>query len=86
LFLADKAYDADERVLKLLDDAGVETLIPPKSNRKNLRKYDTERYKARHLIEISLGNSSSTGPLRPGMTKQPAISGGHSSCCLGYLA
>jgi len=63
LFLADKAYDADERVLKLLSDAGVEAVIPPKSNRKvppksnrkEQREYDTEQYKARHLIENFFG-------------------------------
>jgi len=54
-FLADKAYDADERVLKLLDDSGVEAVIPPKSNRKAQREYDKELYKARHLIEIFFG-------------------------------
>ncbi len=54
-FLADKAYDADERVLKLLSEAGVEAVIPPKSNRKEQREYDTERYKARHLIENFFG-------------------------------
>ncbi len=54
-FLADKAYDADERVLTLLSDAGVEAVIPPKSNRKERREYDTELYKARHLIENFFG-------------------------------
>jgi transposase len=54
-FLADKAYDADERVLKLLDDSGVEAVIPPKSNRKEQREYDKELYKARHLIENFFG-------------------------------
>ncbi len=56
-FLADKVYDANERVLKLLDDAGVETVIPPKSNRKNPREYDAELYKARHLIENFFGET-----------------------------
>jgi len=54
-FLADKAYDADERVLRLLDDSGVEAVIPPKSNRKKQRNYDKELYKARHLIENFFG-------------------------------
>ncbi len=49
--LADKAFDADERVLKRLSKKGVEAVIPPKSNRKEPRKYDKELYKARHLIE-----------------------------------
>jgi transposase len=49
--LADKAYDADERVLDLLQKAGKTAIIPPKRNRKEQRDYDTELYKARHLIE-----------------------------------
>lgn len=49
--LADKAFDADERVLVLLAAAGKTPVIPPKANRKNIREYDKELYKARHLIE-----------------------------------
>lgn len=49
--LADKGYDADERVIEPLRVAGKEVVIPPKSNRKNPRSYDKELYKARHLIE-----------------------------------
>jgi transposase len=50
-FLADKAYDAQERVLDLLEKAGVKAVIPPKSNRNEQRDYDENMYKARHLIE-----------------------------------
>jgi transposase len=49
--LADKAYDAQKRVLDLLNNAGVQAVIPPKKNRKDRREYDEEMYKARHLIE-----------------------------------
>jgi transposase len=49
--LADKAYDADERVLNKLCERNIEAVIPPKSNRKIQRGYDTELYKDRHLIE-----------------------------------
>jgi len=49
--IADKAYDADERVLESLAAAGKTAVIPPKSNRKVQRQYDKELYKARHLIE-----------------------------------
>jgi hypothetical protein len=49
--LADKAFDADELVLRRLEKQGVEAIIPLKSNRKIQRKYDKELYKARHLIE-----------------------------------
>jgi transposase len=49
--LADKAFDADERVIEFLARTGKTAVIPPKSNRKNPRIYDKELYKARHLIE-----------------------------------
>lgn len=49
--LADKAFDAKERVLDLLEQAGIEIVIPPKSNRKEQRSYDEQLYKRRHLIE-----------------------------------
>jgi len=49
--LADKAFDADERVMDVLKEKGIEAVIPPKSNRKEQRAYDEELYKARHLIE-----------------------------------
>lgn len=49
--LADKAFDADERVLMPLAIAGKEAVIPPKGNRKLRRGYDRHTYKARHLIE-----------------------------------
>lgn len=49
--LADKAYDADERVLDLLQKAGKTAIIPSKRNRKEQRDDDKDLYKARHLIE-----------------------------------
>ena len=49
--LADKAFDADKRVIEPLRAAGKTAVIPPKSNRKIQRDYDKEAYKARHLIE-----------------------------------
>jgi transposase len=49
--LADKAFDADKRVIEPLLAAGKTAVIPPKSNRKIQRHYDKEAYKARHLIE-----------------------------------
>lgn len=51
ILLADKAYDADQRVIEPLLAAGKTAVIPPKSNRKVQRAYDKEMYKARHLIE-----------------------------------
>jgi transposase len=49
--LADKAYDAQERGLDRLQNAGVQAVIPPKKNRKDQREYDEALYKARHRIE-----------------------------------
>jgi len=49
--LADKAFDADQRVIEPLLAAGITPVIPPKSTRKTERPFDKELYKARHLIE-----------------------------------
>lgn len=51
MLLADKAYDADKRVIEVLKAAGQTAVIPPKSNRTNPRRYDKALYQARHLIE-----------------------------------
>ncbi len=51
VLIADKAFDADERVIAPLAAAGKEVVIPPKANRKVSRDYDRDLYKARHLIE-----------------------------------
>lgn len=50
-FLADKAYDADERVIYKLKAKECEPVIPPKVSRKEKRTYDKLLYQARHLIE-----------------------------------
>ena len=49
--LADKAFDADERVIKPLAAAGKIAVIPSKANRQVRRDYDRDLFKARHLIE-----------------------------------
>jgi len=49
--IADKAFDADERVLAPLAAAGKTAVIPPKANRQVSRDYDRDLFKARHLIE-----------------------------------
>jgi transposase len=49
--LADKGYDADERVIERLQQQGKTAVIPPKRNRTHPREYDRDLYKARHLIE-----------------------------------
>ena len=54
--LADKGYDADDRVLQVLQKAGKTAVIPPKANRKVQREYDKHLYKARHLVENFFAN------------------------------
>lgn len=49
--LADKAFDADQRVIEPLQAVGKTCVIPLKSSRKKIRPFDKETYKARHLIE-----------------------------------
>ena len=49
--IADKAFDADERVLEPLAAAGKTAVIPPRANRSSLRDYDRSLYGERHLIE-----------------------------------
>ena len=51
MLIADKAYDADRRVIKPLQDAGKAAVIPPRANRNSPRDYDRHLYKARHLVE-----------------------------------
>jgi len=49
--LADKAFDADIRVIDPLKAAGKTAVIPPRDHRKDPRSYDAALYKDRHLIE-----------------------------------
>lgn len=49
--IADKAFDAEQRVIQPLQAAGKTAVIPPKKGRKSPRDYDRDLYKVRHLIE-----------------------------------
>ena len=49
--LADRAFDADW-LREALTGAGIEPVIPPKSNRRFPAEFDRETYKWRHLIDI----------------------------------
>ena len=51
IVIADKGYDADERIIEPLMQAGKTAVIPPRANRKVQREYDKDLYQARHLIE-----------------------------------
>ena len=53
-FLADRAYDANW-LRDALTGAGIEPVIPPKSNRRCPAEFDREAYKWRHLIENFFG-------------------------------
>jgi len=48
--LGDKSYDADALVA-LINAAGAEAVIPPRSNRTEQRPYDRHLYKNRNLVE-----------------------------------
>lgn len=48
--IADKGYDTDA-IVSQAQAAGMEVVIPPKSNRKEQRAYDEYLYKLRHLVE-----------------------------------
>ena len=50
MLLADKGYDSNA-ILEKAVQQGMETVIPPKKNRKNQRDYDEEIYKLRQLVE-----------------------------------
>ena len=51
LLIADRAFDADRRVLDRLAAAGKSAVIPPRPNRVTPREFDRELYKERYLIE-----------------------------------
>ena len=53
-FLADRAFDANW-LREALAEAGVEAVIPPKSNRRFPAEFDRDTYKWRHLIENFFG-------------------------------
>ena len=51
LLIADKAFDADQRVIRPLASAGKAAVIPPRKHRRPGRDFDRDLYKARHLVE-----------------------------------
>jgi transposase len=48
--IADKGYDS-AKLVESIEAAGAEAVIPPRSNRKQLRGYDRHLYKERNLVE-----------------------------------
>jgi len=49
--IADKAYDAQQRVIQSLQAAGISNVIPSRSGALEARDYDRHLYQRRHLIE-----------------------------------
>ena len=48
--ITDKGYDSDAFV-QSIKSTGAQAVIPPRSNRKEMRCYDAELYKERNLVE-----------------------------------
>ncbi len=51
VLIADKAFDADDRVIRPLAAAGKSAVIPPRRSPLTPRAFDQELYKTRHLVE-----------------------------------
>lgn len=73
MLIADKGYDAKERVLDILKEAGIEAVVPPKSNAKTPRKVDWHLYKRRHLIENFFGKLKQYRAIATRYDKRSAI-------------
>lgn len=63
--LADKACDADARVIEPLRAAGKRAVIPSKKNRTETRPCDRELYEARSLVEIFYCNLNQFRAITP---------------------
>jgi transposase len=72
--IADKAFDADERVIAPLAAAGKTAVIPPKANRR-LPRDSTTNTSTRRVTSsrTSSPNSSSSVPSPPATTRPPSV-------------
>lgn len=61
--LADKGYDA-ETIREAFAKAGVEAVIPAKSNRRILIPHDREKYRRRNLVERFVQQTEELAPCR----------------------
>lgn len=50
MIIGDKGYDSNE-LISLIEDLGMQAVIPPRKHRKNQRSYDKEIYKERNIVE-----------------------------------
>jgi len=48
--IADRGYDS-EAIVRKAKAQGIRSVIPPRRNRKQLREYDSDLYRLRHLVE-----------------------------------
>jgi transposase len=54
--IADRAFDADTRVLQPLAQRGIVAVIPPRRHRVKPQPFDRQTYKRRHRIENFFAN------------------------------
>lgn len=52
--IADKGYDSDD-IVRQVESQEATAVIPPRSNRKELREYDEHLYGERYKIECEIG-------------------------------
>jgi transposase len=72
--VADKAFDAEQRVIEPLLAAGITPVIPPKSTRKTPRPFDKELARLAISSRTSYASSSSSARSPPATTKPLEIS------------
>ena len=80
-FLADKAYDAQERVIDKLQAKNCQIVIPSRSSRIQPREYDRHLYQARHLIE----NYMRTSPLFAKLKQYRALATRYDKTAVNFL-
>ena len=85
--IADKAFDADERVVAPLEAAGKTAVIPPKKSRTSKRPFDRDLFKERHLIENFFARLKQYRAIatRYDKTARNFLAGLHLAACLIWL-
>ncbi|RYF50456.1 MAG: transposase [Cytophagaceae bacterium] len=84
--IADRAYDAQARIIDPLQIAGKSVVIPPKPCGKQPRDYDKHLYRARHLMEQFFNKLKRCRSIATrAKTKPPVTSPPCHSCRCRYL-
>src|SRR3954453_8175002 len=85
--IADKALDANQRVLEPLAEAGKTAVIPPRQSRTTPRAFDTDLYQARQLIETFFPKPKRFAALAPryDKTARCPLAGIHLAATLIWL-